>query len=97
MRNTGIDAIESISPPPTGDIELWDARQQLPENIALIGGIEPTMFETLREEEFEKYVLNLADRMRGTRFIMANSDSCPPGVPIENYRAVAEILRKHGY
>lgn len=97
MKNTGIDAIESISPPPTGDIELWDARQQLPENIALIGGIEPTMFENLRGDEFEKYVLNLVEKMRGTRFIIGNSDSSPPGVPLENYKAVAEILRKYGY
>ena len=42
-----IDCIESISPPPTGNIEIWDARAKLPEHIALIGGIEAVNFLNL--------------------------------------------------
>ncbi|MBQ1276545.1 MAG: (d)CMP kinase, partial [Flavobacteriales bacterium] len=41
MARSNIDAIESISPPPTGNVTLQEAAAILPEHIALIGGLEP--------------------------------------------------------
>lgn len=39
MAKFNIDAIESISPPPTGNITVQQAASMLPEHIALIGGL----------------------------------------------------------
>ena len=94
MGSTGIDMVESISPPPTGNIELSEARSMLKDNIGLIGGIEPTVFLDSTLEELEAYVVNLLEQMRNTRFILANSDSCPPGVAEEKFRLVSRIARE---
>ncbi len=44
MAKQGISGIESICPPPTGNITIKQAVQDLPKNISIIGGIEPTHF-----------------------------------------------------
>lgn len=89
-----IDMIESISPPPTGNIELWDAKAQLPDRIGLIGGIEPTTFLNSSMQELEEYVVNLIDKVGRTKYILSNSDSCPPGVAIEKFHLVTRIINR---
>jgi len=94
MAKTDIDMIESISPPPTGNIELWDARKMLPEHIGLIGGIEPTVFLNSSLDELEQYVNVLLSRVKNKRYILANSDSCPPGVSLDKFKLVTSIVNK---
>lgn len=94
MANTEVDMIESISPPPTGNIELWEARQMIPENIGLAGGIEPTILLNSSMEELEEYVLDLLKKMGTNRFILANSDSCPPGVMKEKFNLITDIVKQ---
>lgn len=96
MAGSGIDGIESISPPPTGNIELWQARQLLPDDKVLIGGIEPTIFSKSTPEKLKKYILKLIDRMKGSRFVLANSDSCPPDVAIEKFKLISDIVKNKG-
>lgn len=91
---SGVDCLESLSPPPTGNIELWDARAILPGRISLIGGIEPTVFLYSSQEQLMGYVRKLCQNMRGTPFVLANSDSCPPGVSIEKLRGITDLVKK---
>lgn len=95
MKAHGVFAIESISPPPTGNISIRDARHQIGE-MGIIGGIEPTQFLNLSEPELEKYVESVIEEAQGGPFVLANSDSCPPGVTIEKFKRVAQIARRHG-
>jgi len=94
MAATGIDVIESISPPPTGNIELWDARSYLPAHVGLIGGIEPTIFLHSTEAELEVHVKNLLNKMGRRNWILANSDSCPPGVSLDKFIQVSRLVRE---
>lgn len=94
MGGSLIDGIESISPPPTGNIEVWEAAEKIPSNMVLIGGIEPTAFLHSSLEELEVYVKNLLTRMKGKRFVLANSDSCPPGVELEKFKLVTKIVNE---
>ncbi|MBF0245936.1 MAG: hypothetical protein HQL31_11815, partial [Planctomycetes bacterium] len=43
--------------------------------------------------ELAPYVEGVIAAASGGPFILANSDSCPPGVSIEKFRLVAEIAR----
>ncbi len=95
MGESDIDGIESIPPPPTGDIELAEARGRLKPRQALIGGIEPTVFLNASMGELEVYVRSLLDEMAETPFILANSDSCPPGVAAEKFYRIGELVRQH--
>jgi uroporphyrinogen-III decarboxylase len=93
MAREKVDAIESLSPPPTGNVEIWDAQATLGETMGLIGGIEPVHFLTLEMDDLRAYVEDLLDRMNPHRYVLANSDSCPPGVTVEKFRLVTEIVR----
>ena len=64
----------------------------LDKKVALVGGIEPTKFENLQGKEFEEYVKVLIKNMENSKFILANSDSCPPNVTMENYKMVSKII-----
>jgi uroporphyrinogen-III decarboxylase len=94
MGELPIDAIESISPPPTGNIDIEEAYSLLPSHITLIGGIEPVFFENCTSEELDVRVNELLRITRGKRYILANSDSCPPGVEIEKFSQVSVLVKK---
>lgn len=92
MAKSNIDAIESISPPPTGNITLGDAAKLLPEHIALIGGLESVRLLRGSVDDVVEDARELLRDMSGRRFILANSDSCPPGVEYEKFLAVSSLV-----
>lgn len=72
---------------------MADIRRALPERIALIGGIEPTFFLNESKEVLFHYVGELLEQIWGSRYVLGNSDSCPPGVAYEKFTAVSEYIR----
>lgn len=93
MAKLPIDAIESISPPPTGNIDIGPAFKMVPEHIAFIGGIEPVFFQNCTEDQLKERVLELQSIARGRRYVLANSDSCPPAVSEEKFKIVSRVVR----
>ncbi len=91
---TDIDALESVSPPPTGNIELAEARKKLRDDIAIIGGIEPTVLLNSNNDELAKYVIDALNSQRGERYVLANSDSCPPFVEEEKFKLISKLVRE---
>ena len=94
MRDSGAYGIESISPPPTGNVTIAEARRLAGPDFAIVGGIEPTEFLNRTADELEPYVEEVIAAAAGGPFVLANSDSCPPGVPLENFGRVAEIAKR---
>lgn len=97
MKSSGIKAVESIVHAPTGNIPLEDARQILGSEVGIIGGIEPTVFLNLPIDELEPYVHQVIRECSGGPFVLANSDSCPPGVTVEKFRLVCEIVKSYAF
>jgi len=93
MVETEIDMIESISPPPTGNIEIAEALKWLPEHIGIIGGIEPVFFESCSMEALKEYVEMLLGITKEKRFVLGNSDSCPPKVACEKFKQISEWVK----
>jgi len=93
MKAHGVQSVESISPPPTGNITIRDARKAIGSTMGIIGGIEPTQFLRLTEEELKPYVKSVITEAAGGPFVLANSDSCPPGVTLGKFELAAEIAR----
>ena len=94
MGESEIDAVESISPPPTGNVTLKEADSILPEHIALIGGLEPVRLLKGTKDEVCMDAMDLLRDMKNRRYVLANSDSCPPGVEYEKFLAVTELVHK---
>jgi hypothetical protein len=95
MRDYGVFAIESISPPPTGNLTIREARIMVGNTMGIIGGIEPTQFLNLSEQDLRPYVESVIEDAKGGPFVLANSDSCPPGVTIEKFKLVSEIAKTY--
>ncbi|MFI3213290.1 MAG: uroporphyrinogen decarboxylase family protein [Eubacteriales bacterium] len=96
MGATGVDMIESLSPPPTGNIEIADAFALLPSSTGIIGGIEPTFFANCTLEQLEARTKELLEISKGKSFILANSDSCPPEVRYEKFLFVSRLIGEGG-
>lgn len=94
MRDHGVFAIESISPPPTGNLTIKDARAMVGDRMGIIGGIEPTQFLNLSEAQLVPYVESVIADGKGGGFVLANSDSCPPGVTVEKFKLVADVAKR---
>ena len=94
MAEAGADVIESISPPTTGNIDIPEAFTLLPENVALVGGIEPVFFENCSGEQLDERVFDLLNSAKGRRFVLANSDSCPPKVAEWKFTRVSKLVKE---
>lgn len=94
MKESGVYGVESIPAPPTGDVSLADARALIGSDFCIIGGIEPTKFLNLSMEELGPYVEQVISDGSGGPFVLANSDSCPPGVTVEKFKLVADIAKQ---
>ncbi|MGN1140399.1 MAG: uroporphyrinogen decarboxylase family protein [Oliverpabstia sp.] len=93
MADSKIDVLESVSPAPTGDVDLIDVNKILPEHIAIVGGIEPVKLLNGSVEEVKDKAHELLDIMKNRGYTLANSDSCPPGVSIEKFKALAQLVK----
>jgi hypothetical protein len=93
MKVSGVMAVESLSPCPTGNLTLAEARAIAGPALGIIGGIEPTQFLRLPMSELGAYVEQVIADGQGGPFVLANSDSCPPGVTVEKFKRVADIAR----
>jgi uroporphyrinogen-III decarboxylase len=61
--------------------------------FCIVVGIEPRILNR-STDELEPYVEEVIAAASGGPFVLANSDSCPPGVPLENFRRVVEIAKR---
>ena len=94
IAGQGVTAIESISPPPTGNVTMEEAGRVLPPSVGLIGGIEPVQFLQDSVEDLLPYCEKLCAAMNGRGFVLANSDSCPPGVAYEKFQKIAQLVKE---
>jgi uroporphyrinogen-III decarboxylase len=94
MAEEGVDAVESLSPPPTGNVEVWEAQAVLGRETGIVGGIEPVHFLQLDLPALRLYVNDLLDRTNPHHYVLANSDSCPPGVTVDKFRLVTQIVHE---
>jgi len=90
-----VDCIESVSPPPTGDVSIKEFKKSLPE-VCIMGGI-PANYYLSELDDFKRYVgeLILENKDRGN-FILSSGDSVPADAKIENIRSIPGLIDKYG-
>lgn len=95
IASSKIDALESISDPPTGNISILEMSQLLPDRITLIGGLEPTFLINAPDEALIEKVHEELDALHKRRFILANADSCPQEVDINRFGIVTREVYQY--
>jgi len=90
------DGISDVTPPPTGDLDIVEARRTWAKRFVLLGGIDPTLFALGTPWQMDAYVTDLLERMAPDRrgFILGSGDAVPFGTPPENLHAAAEAAAR---
>jgi len=92
IREGREDGICDISPPPTGNLDIWDAKEALPGKV-LVGGIDPTFLCGWSSKQIRDYVREMIVKSKGLdRIIVGSADAVPKNAKIENLKAVSEVL-----
>lgn len=87
------DGVDSVCPPPTGDTWPHEAREAWGLEKVIIGGIDPPTLARMSVEETREYVTRVLDQMPTFGgFILSTGDATAYGTPVENLRAVAQIV-----
>lgn len=90
------DGIDSLCPPTTGDLEIWDARKAFPNKI-LIGGIEPPSLVRNTPQEVYAKVEKILEQMTDRRgFILSTGDAVPHGTPVSVLKGIADFIKQRG-
>ncbi len=91
------DGISDVTPPPTGDMDIVEARRTWAKQFVLMGGIDPTLFARGTPQEVEAYVTDLLERMGPDRrgFVLGSGDAVPFGTPPENLRAASKAAARY--
>ena len=91
------DGIDSVCPPDTGDLYPWDARRIWGESKLVIGGIDPPTLSWSTPEQATAIAKTVIERVEDKRgFVLSTGDAVAHGTPIENLKAIADLIRAMG-
>ena len=96
IKDTGLDGIHALTPPPTGDTPFHLSLDVLGEELIIIGVLDPTIFALGPVEEIASALNALyTPRLRRANFILwPAADGI--SVPLERFLAVADWMKRNG-
>jgi uroporphyrinogen-III decarboxylase len=96
LRQGNQDGFDSLCPPTSGDTWACDARSAWGSEKIIIGGIEPAALARMDADTTRTYVTRVLDQMPTLRrFILSTGDATAYGTPVENLRAVADVVANY--
>ena len=98
MADTGIDVLETCTPPPVGDFDLAQAKDRIGAKTTLKGYVDLLYVVKHGTPELVERTVREAMEIAkpGGGFIIGSSDSFREGTPIENIRTYFDACRKYG-
>lgn len=98
LADCGIDVLQTLTPPPVGDVDLAEAKRRIGDRVCLMGHIDLLWViqrgTPAQIEEAVRHAIEVA--APGGGFILGTSDSIRDGTPLENVRAYFAAARKYG-
>ena len=96
IRKCRFDCIADLAPAPTGDMELVEAADALPD-MAVKGGIGCDTFVASDPQVCYDKAVEVLEQTRGRKGILLGSgDSVPNGTSLENLRAITRAVEEVG-
>ncbi|MBT3376461.1 MAG: hypothetical protein HN742_41695 [Lentisphaerae bacterium] len=97
VADAGIDVLETLTPPPVGDVDLAEAKRRIGDRVCLKGHTDLIYVLKLGTPVLvEQTVRNAIEAAGPTGFILGTSDGIRDGTPIENVRAYFNAARTYG-
>ena len=96
--DAGADVVETLTPPPVGDIDLAEAKRLYGERTCLKGYVDLLYVLKMGTPELVERTVREAIEVAapGGGFILGTSDSIREGTPMENIVAYFETARRYG-
>jgi hypothetical protein len=94
----GADVVETLTPPPVGDVDLAEAKRLYGERTCLKGYVDLLYVLKMGTPQLVERTVREAIEVAapGGGFILGTSDSIREGTPMENIRAYFETAHKYG-
>ncbi len=97
LADAGIDVLETLTPPPVGDVDLAVAKRRIGDRVCLKGYTDLIYVLKMGTPDLVERTVRDAIAVAGpTGFILGTSDSIRDGTPIENVRAYVAAARRYG-
>lgn len=95
LIESGIDAVEALTPKPTGDMDVEEMAAIAGDSKAILwGGVPGAMFApTYSWEQMASHIDQLLESWGGRPFVMGVADQVPPDGDIEFCRKIADKVR----
>lgn len=96
IKETALDGVHTLTPPPTGDTPYETAFDVLGEDKVIIGALDPTVFVSGPPERIPETLDAIyTERLRRLPFVLCPfADGIP--VPVERFLSVAEWMGRNG-
>ena len=96
LADAGVDVVDTLTPPPLGDVDLRSAKSRVGDRVCLKGNVEVvTVILQGHPAEIRRVVQEAIEiGAPGGGFIMASSDSLRPETPWENVKAYFDAAKE---
>ena len=96
LADAGVDVVDTLTPPPLGDVDLRSAKSRVGDRVCLKGNVEVvTVILQGQPEDIRRAVQEAIEiGAPGGGFIMASSDSIRPETPWENVKAYFDAAKE---
>lgn len=97
LKRAGIDCVETLTPPPVGDVTLSEAREIMGSKVCLKGGLDSIgVLQKGDRESIERQVERLIrEGSEGGPYILFNSATISWETPLENVEAYVKAAHKY--
>ena len=98
MAATGTDGIDTLDPPPLGNIDLADAKRRLAGRVFIKGNVDPVnvVLQGTPEDCYRDARQRIAIAAPGGGYILSTACSVPPHAPPANIAALTRAAREAG-
>jgi hypothetical protein len=96
MAQTGTDGIDTLDPPPLGNVELADAKQRIGKRQFIKGNLDPVniLLNGTPGQVLENALHCIAAGSPGGGYILSSACSIPPHTPPANILMLSEAVHK---
>jgi hypothetical protein len=95
LRETGLDGIEALTPPPLGDCPIGLAREALGPEVTLIGGLDPTQFVGATPDRTRAMILDVLSQIGEGRHTILGHEEVHIKADLESVRVIPELLDQY--
>jgi len=93
----GPDLIETLAPPPSGNVDLGDAKRRIGDKVCLKGNMNLSILYNGTRDEIEKTVRDCIEKAGpGGGYILGTEDALQWGYPVDNIQAMVTMGRRYG-